>query len=424
MTVAKADRAAEPAENHGYVELRLSQNLCSFHVPAAKPAKMGLDQSEACAKQEKHKDTLDISLLCSKLEEFKREQDAHRLRKEKRNAVRNGYYVPRSAATHFAATATPMGSKPAKRRSHGKHLQPIHEPEHTAETFGRGSLATAHDESQRDDDSDEQEKRDSMFTRAEKDRPKEDHPARKSRIMPRGSRPIAVIIPERRSSSTQQESSPDSIVKVAVEREEEVEERGRSRYRPGDAAKRRQSVMENFPQGRNNTAIPIPDHYTTEPPHRPISFYAIQDLRAARSILDNEVHEPLEESRNNSVTHQYEPKYHPQDSRKTNSVTHQHRPKLALDPRDRPNWSQKSESGDGMRHHPLSFFSSGRQRPVTEETYSQRAKDRTRQGSDHAVPRRQGSILEGHLIADAVKIIQRQERLKKRQSVMGFFKRL
>ncbi|KAF7186895.1 hypothetical protein HII31_11855 [Pseudocercospora fuligena] len=382
---------------------------------------MGLGQSEACAKQKKHKGTLDTSLLCSKLEEFKREQDAHRLRKEKRNAVRNGYYVPRSAATQFANTATPMESKSAKRRSYGQHLQPIHEPQHTAETLRRGSLVTAYHESQKNDGSDEQEKRDSMFTG--EDKPKEDHLVRKSNPRPRGNRPIAVIIPERRSSSTQQESSPDSIVKVVVEKSEEEEpERGRSRYTPGDAAKRRQSMIEIFPQGRNNTAFPIPDTHTTEPPHRPISFYAIQDLRAARSILDNEVHEPHDESRNNSVTHQHKPRYFPEDSSRNNSVTHQHRPKLALDPHDRPNWSQKSESGDGMRHHTLNFFSSSRQRPVTQ---GGRTKDRPRQDSDHALPRRQGSIpSEGHLIADAVKIIQRQERLKKRQSVMGFFKRL
>lgn len=387
---------------------------------------MGLGQSEAFVKQNKHKDTLDTSLLCSKLEEFKREQDAHRLRKEKRNAVRNGYYVPRSAATQFTATATPMDSNPVKRRSYGQHLQPIHEPQHTAETLRRGSLTTAHNDSQKEDASEEQEKRDSMFTGEDKDRPKEDHPVRKSKPMPRGHRPIAVIIPERRSSSTQQESSPDSIVKVVIDKEkeekEEPEERGRSRYTPGDAAKRRQSMIEIFPQGRNNTAFPIPDTHTTEPPHRPISFYAIQDLRAARSILDNEVHDE-ETSRNNSVTqHQHKPKHHPEDTSRGNSVTQQ-RPKLALDdPHNRPNWSQNSESGDGMRHHTALHFL---RRPVTEGGGRTKDKPAARQGSDHALPRRQGSIpSEGHLIADAVKIIQRQERLKKRQSVMGFFKRL
>ena len=105
-----------------------------------------------------------------------------------------------------------------------------------------------------------------------------------------------------------------------------------------------------------------------------------------------------EDSRNNSVTHK-------PDESGNNSVTQ--RPKAALDPHDRPNWSQNSESGDGMRHHTLNFL----RRPVTE---GGRTKDI-----------RQGRIpSEGHLIADAVKIIQRQERLKKRQSVMGFFKRL
>ncbi|KXS97558.1 hypothetical protein AC578_9779 [Pseudocercospora eumusae] len=369
---------------------------------AVKPVKTGLGQSEACAKQNEHKDTLDTSLLCSKLEEIKREQDAHRLRKEKRNAVRNGHYVPRSAATQFAATATPMESKSAKRRSYGQHLQPIHEPEHTAEPLCRASLATAHHESQKEDASDAQEKRDSMLTAVEKDRPKEDHPVRKSKPIPKAHGPIAVIIPERSSSSSQQESSPDSIVKVIIETDEESEERGRSRsrYTPGDAAKRRQSMLGLFPHRRNHTALLIPDPtLATEPPHRPISFYAIQDLRAARSLLDNELHEPHDEpdthhssSRNPSVTHQQ-----------------QYKPKLAaaLDSHhyNRPNWSQKSESGDGLRH--LNFFSS------SSSSRSQRAKNKSRR--DSGVPR-------GHLVADAVRIIQRQERLRKRQSVMEFFK--
>ncbi|EME87347.1 uncharacterized protein MYCFIDRAFT_75208 [Pseudocercospora fijiensis CIRAD86] len=333
------------------------------------------------------------------------------------NAVKMG--LVHSEALNFknsSANKTPIGSGKKRETLSG-----------TAIMFHEALLHT-HDESQKGDAYDEQPKRDSMFTG--EDKPKEGHPVRKNKVIPRGSRPIAVIIPERRSSSTQQESSPDSIIKIAAEKdgedeeeEEEEEERGRSRsrYTPGDATKRgQQTTIEIFqpPPPRHNTTtttttFPIPE---TEPPHRPISFYAIQDLRAARSILDNELlHHPHRSDDSITTT-----------SNNPDITTHFQNPKFQFSsssPHDRPNWSQKSEAGSSVRR--TLFSSSSDRRPVKKDSRSNLEKDAaaTRQRSKFSGGGGGGGGGE-HLIADAVKIIQRQERLKKRQSVMGFFKRL
>lgn len=72
-------------------------------------------------KQPRAKDGFDPALLCSKLEAHKREQDAARARREKRDAVKTGRFVPRSAAKSFAVTTSmPMREvpKPSKNRRH------------------------------------------------------------------------------------------------------------------------------------------------------------------------------------------------------------------------------------------------------------------------------------------------------------------
>lgn len=378
-------------------------------------------QREARAKQ-KQEEVLDTSLLCSKLEEIKREQDAHRFRREKRDAVRNGFYVPRSAAKQSEATATPAMADhrpPTTRKHFAKHLQPIHEPMTSdecicisPERLHRVSYITAEEEShvvlpEHSKGDHEQEKRDSMNPLSSDTTPPDDSVCR----MTPNSRPIAVVMPERRSSSAHLGTSSDSIERIPEEEDQAPEERGRSRqprpvnptpgqYQPGDAAKRR-SMVEIFPNGRS--AVPIPDDLTIEPPHRPTSFYAIQDLRQARSILDNEVHTDLE------GLSEDEP-----DS------TQPRRPQLQT--HKRPDWTQQSQTGTEMRHT-LHVFPS--RRPATEGGEKDRRPKSTLAPIAPARSRTpQGNPTGDHMIADAVKIIQRQEKLKRRQSVIGFFKRL
>lgn len=54
--------------------------------------------------------SLDVKMLCSKLESHQRQQEAARVRRERRNGHQKGIYVPRSAAAQFTVTTTPAAA--------------------------------------------------------------------------------------------------------------------------------------------------------------------------------------------------------------------------------------------------------------------------------------------------------------------------
>lgn len=206
---------------------------------------------------------------------------------------------------------------------------------------------------------------------------------------PNGNTSEALSTPHRRRSSPRNSPSKHTSPSHAMQ------DRGRQRYRPGDAAKRRT-------MGEPPAPVPWPVGQTSAKGHlRPASFHAITESRLSRFVEEEvSLDAPIPEVDE-----------HP---------TLQQRPKLV--PHDRPDWSQVSENGDDFRHTLNSFF--------------------PRPGRKAAQPNRHSSILapfaepkapspkkytgpqNDHMIADAVKKIQQQERTKRRESVIGFFKKL
>jgi len=97
-----------------------------------------------------------------------------------------------------------------------------------------------------------------------------------------------------------------------------------------------------------------------------------------------------------------------------------HRPKILQS--DRPNWAQESQCGDEMRHHFL-------QVPILHKRREKPAEQQATAPKRPAPPRRHSSAphsspAEPMLIANAVKLIKKEERKQRRQSVIGFFKKL
>ncbi|KAK4507081.1 hypothetical protein PRZ48_000815 [Zasmidium cellare] len=196
--------------------------------------------------------------------------------------------------------------------------------------------------------------------------------------------------PHRRGSSPrtspQKHTSPSHI----------IEERGRQRYRPGDAAKRR--TMADPP--------PPPAHWPIEQTAvkkelRPVSFHAITESRLSR-FMEEEV------SLDGPIPEVDE------------SLLVNPRPKLV--PNDRPNWSQQSQEGDDFRHTLNSFFP----RPGRKAAQTNRHSSILAPFAEPKAPspKKYTGPQNDHMIADAVKIIQQQGKVKRRESVIGFFKKL
>lgn len=150
-------------------------------------------------------------------------------------------------------------------------------------------------------------------------------------------------------------------------------------YRPGDAAKRRSMFEMSYPSDITTHSDFHLQRRTSNP--------ALQDVHLSHSLdrVKKSALPQLEESSRTSVS----------------SIP---RPKLM--PNDRPDWIQRSENGDASQsHHGLHLFA--------------------RTKGDHPAAQEGGSALEtGHLVADAVKVIKRQEKSHRRKSVLEFFKKL
>ncbi|KAF2173080.1 hypothetical protein M409DRAFT_17028 [Zasmidium cellare ATCC 36951] len=196
--------------------------------------------------------------------------------------------------------------------------------------------------------------------------------------------------PHRRRSSPrtspQKHTSPSHV----------VEERGRQRYRPGDAAKRRTMA----------DPLPPPVHWPLEQTPvkkdlRPISFHAITESRLSRFLEEEaSLDAPIPEV--------------------DESLLANPRPKLV--PHDRPNWTQQSQDGDDFRHTLNSFFP----RPGRKAAQTNRHSSILAPFAEPKAPspKKYTGPQNDHMIADAVKIIQQQEKVKRRESVIGFFKKL
>lgn len=192
------------------------------------------------------------------------------------------------------------------------------------------------------------------------------------------------------------QSSPRTSPQMYGSPSHAVEERGRQRYRPGDAAKRRTMVDPPL----------YPVHWPIEQTLaksdlRPASFHAITESRLSR-FLEEEVSldAPIPEVDESLLVN----------------------PRPTLVPHDRPNWSQQSQDGDDFRHTLNSIFP----RPARKAAQTIRHSSILAPFAEPKAPspKKYTGPQNEHMIADAVKIIQKQEKTKRRESVIGFFKKL
>ena len=365
--------------------------------------------AEAQAKQNK---SLDVALLCKKLEAHKREQDIMRLRRERKSDTKNGKFVPKVAAKQFVATATPARDDTARRRHHPVTLESIAEPCDDRTVLGKSqvyaamrvglkqqdgvtTLVTQERQSSKSRDT---VKRDSMSPRSSGLATTENVAGNES--LPRdhanipgsktpthfsaSGRPKPRV--HRRSSSRKEveqvdrkamrESKKTRAPQPEPQPQPESKETDTGLYRPGDAAKRR-SMFETSPFADFSGF----DGFDGK---RRTSIHALQDLTLGQQSLDR--------PRQSSLPTVVEPE-------RTSLSTQ--RPKLL--PTDRPDWSQRSEIGDSS-HTGFHLFGKSKVNKVEEKG---------KPGSQ-----------DGHLIADAVKMIKQQEKIQRRKSVMGFFKKL
>lgn len=369
--------------------------------------------AEAQAKQNK---SLDVALLCKKLEAHKREQDIMRLRRERKSDTKNGKFVPKVAAKQFVATATPARDDTTRRRYHPATLESIAEPYDDRTVLGKSQVyatmrvgvkqqdgvATLVTQERQASRSRDIVKRDSMSPRSSK-LATTDHVAG-NESLPRdhanipgsktpthfsaSGRPKPRV--HRRSSSRKEveqidrKAMRDSKKTRAPQPEPQPQPQPESKvndtglYRPGDAAKRR-SMFETSPFADFSG-------FSGFDGKRRTSIHALQDLTLGQQSLDR--------PRQSSLPTLAEPE-------RTSLSTQ--RPKLL--PNDRPDWSQRSEIGDSS-HAGFHLFGKSKANKVEE-------KEKEKPGSQ-----------DGHLIADAVKMIKQQEKIQRRKSVMWFFKKL
>lgn len=264
---------------------------------------------------------LDIPLLCSKLETHQRQQEAARARRERRHAVKKGIYYPRSAAAQFTSTTTPAP---------GNGLQDF-------EPRRRASLPAIHSQTASTESAPAPEPANIELAHLDK------------------------------IDSAQESPSPRTIRSYVGAMDEKEKTRG---YVPGTAAKRRTS------------ALPIEDP-STRKPARPSSFHPGM----------------LEFPHNHRATANQEPRRKSEttaaETRKTETAVHRPNPLMY----NRPDWAQQSQNGDegaNLLHLP-------------------------RLGHREAPSRKPQQ--ENRLVADAVKIIQEEQKVNRRRSVLGFFKK-
>ncbi|KAK4547932.1 hypothetical protein LTR36_010651 [Oleoguttula mirabilis] len=328
-------------------------------------------------------------------------------------------YIPRNAAKHFAATATPKASlteasKDLKRgKSHEARVKPdlhtdsmpaVHPKQLNAALrlgVSGSEVATA---------AAEVEPKPAFLAVPAADSRRAN---RHSRVLlpgtygkPRQSR-VVPAVPGTRLSSKARSQWPED----ATSRGDQIP--CKSSYKPGDAAKRAAERRKSQIIAAKCKPITINDG-TTKTHHREFSFEFADQKRT-------EIPGPFHSAVAEDVDSQHHATQRP-----------------ALKPHDRHNWAQESQCGDEMRdhhhHHHLRLHLGRRKsswtlrdREDTQQalesggggsTSASRLQGPLRHKSADAIPDRQG------LISDAVRLIKKQEKAKRRQTIVGFFKRL
>lgn len=380
-----------------------------------RPSNARMAHNEKLVKQKK---ALDVALLCSKLEAYRREQDVIRSRREKRHAVQNGSFVPRTASKQITAFATQVATSqeaPAIKRRHQSvpfreaPKQILSRPQTDAQldaphrvnvTSIIGNQVVSKGEKQEKRDSSGPLAKEMMAAGKTNDSPS---PTRR----PRSTAPVKERSQSvRRASSRSDKNHSDWETASGDDGERpRSKERKVKEYRPGDAAKRRSDIFEcTFPRptGRDGA----------------LGFSNFHDLRIGRLEHDKQIPSILEEWESKPATMSAP------------------RPRLAS--HDRPNWCQQSQNGSihsahEPPRHAIHIFPQTRQKPPIDAARKARAHPRpqstmgleNRAASFMQVPAEPPDVMEGHLVADAVKIIKKQEKVQKRRSMLslGLFKK-
>nr|POE54222.1 hypothetical protein CFP56_63525 [Quercus suber] len=165
-------------------------------------------------------------------------------------------------------------------------------------------------------------------------------------------------------------------------------------YRPGDAQKRR--FVDSF-------FITPDDKLSPRASKAPgTALYAVKEIPAHRA----------------QVSAEGENVYAGADAKRgADATTTATRPKLA--PHDRHNWAQASQSGEEFRQHFSLLLNRGGRKehspPPPVPASIQKQKDKQRQQSAGELP--------ANLINDAVRLIKQEEKVKRRNSLVGFFRK-
>lgn len=284
----------------------------------------------------RQRNSLDVALLHSKLESHHKQLEAARESRERRSACKKGIYIPRSAATQFAATTTPaLYAAPIKSKS----LEPQRSRSLPAIYHSTNELSATDRKSSSD----------------------------KTRL--------DLGISQEKLKQSLLNEIVESPLRSSIEGEAERCEDSRE-HRP-DASAGRQTKCE-YPPTKN---LPPTHHQTPRPTSvQPGMLEFPSNYRPAEAKAQNTAvskKQTVSETRNKDAVQR--PKY------------------------DRPDWAQASQNGDTSLH--LSHFWSSANRelpPPPSKIRKQR---------------------EQHLVADAVKIIQDEQKSKRRLSVIGFLKK-
>jgi hypothetical protein len=212
-------------------------------------------------------------------------------------------------------------------------------------------------------------------------------------------------------SSSQQHESSDKPTRKSSERKSDERPRRRDAqdevrqkrmsYRPGDAEKRRGEAKVTY-----QPDFSFGLQFQQEIP----SFLAKPVIPAYRLARDREEDMP----------------YGPLTLPTQHEIPDEHTelPRGRPRPQDRPNWRQDSQCGDEARdmlqhlHIPGKPTTKARNLHPSDDRRS-RSEQRAAGASPNDQPRR-GSE---NLISDAVRLIKKEEKLRKRESVLAFFKR-
>lgn len=295
-----------------------------------------------------------------------------------RDVSKRASYIPRNAARQFAATTTPMPSQASKdAMKRAKSTKERSKPVFTADSkpcMNPKALKAALNQGMSESEA---------ATAATAEAPKIRSASAEKQC--RDAKPRSHSPPESTSDDLQRSASM----------------RG---YRPGDADKRNGGKRSSQIVSGTLVAVTHGSTATYQQREYALDLKPLAGLDVAPKLDAHLDSSAIAEEGDDGVHHS-----HHVDPRRP-----------GLRPHDRVNWAQESQCGDEMRHH-LHW----RRRKSTQTTTDREDAHAALVGDVQQKPRQKslGDIHE-NLISDAVRLIKKEEKVKRRRSIVDFFKRL